>query len=252
MKTNIFNFKIGGAVPLLSSLFFLVVFISLIGFASAAQPTVSVPTQTLGIQIEAPLIDPIYAGELFKFHIHAHNATSGKLLTNLTTQCIIHLYGHNGGHLIEDNMGFDGNAVDFKYDVLGGNLTEGTGSVLFYCNNSEAGGFLEYSFEVIQNPDIVSFSEPTSDWRIFLILVVLAIILLIISIYTENYIFAFFSGLLFLIAGAYGMIYGFDNINDFYTRAISIILLGIGMIITVISGLNLSKSAYRGGGSDDD
>ena len=252
MKTNIFNFKIGGAVPLLSSLFFLVVFISLIGFASAAQPTVSVPTQTLGIQIEAPLIDPIYAGELFKFHIHAHNATSGKLLTNLTTQCEIHVYGHDGSHLIEAPMGFDSNAVDFKYDVQGGNFTEGLGAVLYYCNNSEAGGFYEIQFEVIQDPNTVDFSDTTSDWRIFLILLAFAIILLVVSVLTENYIFAFFSGLAFLIAGAYGIIYGFDNVNDFYTRAISLILLGIGMIITVISGLDLSKAAYHQGNRNDD
>ena len=235
--------------------FFLFIFIAvalILPSVNAAQPSVTVPTQTLGIQIEAPSLDYVYAGQLFKYHIHAHNATSGKLLTNLTTQCEIHVYGHDGSHLIEAPMGFDSNAVDFKYDVQGGNFTEGLGAVLYYCNNSEAGGFYEIQFEVIQDPNTVDFSDTTSDWRIFLILLAFAIILLVVSVLTENYIFAFFSGLAFLIAGAYGMIYGFDNVNDFYTRAISLILLGIGMIITVISGLDLSKAAYHQGDRNDD
>jgi len=132
-----------------ANLVLLLLFLFSFAFVSAVPPVQTNTIVDKGIDIEAPMFDTIKANETFKFHIHAYNSTDGLALFNDTTDCIIHLYNNDGSHIIEDYMGFDSNGIDFKYDVLGGNLSGiGEYSVLFQCNNSDIGGFLEYGFDV--------------------------------------------------------------------------------------------------------
>jgi len=74
---------------------------------------------------------------------------------------------------------------------------------------------------------------------IFIILASLSIILLILAFVFENYAFSIISGFAWMGTGVYGMIYGFGNITNAYTGIISIVVIGFGAIITIISGLNM-------------
>jgi len=125
-------------------------FLSLLSVVSA-QPPFQQSETAIGITIEAPIIEYHKTNGDFEFYIHVHNATSGLLLDNTTTNCIIHLYcTDDGEHVIEDAMPFNGNGIDFKYDVLGSNFTNnGQYAVLFYCEvPGERGGFFEYGFDI--------------------------------------------------------------------------------------------------------
>jgi hypothetical protein len=82
----------------------------------------------------------------------------------------------------------------------------------------------------------------TFEPSIFLGLLVISFAFLIISYIFTNYIFSFFSGLLFLITGAYCMINGFAGVMNTWTYSLSLILIGFGGIITIISGLDLLGS----------
>ena len=131
-------------------LLIVVMFLFSLTFISAIPPVQVNTIIDKGINIEAPIIETIKSGELFKFHIHAYNSTDGTRLDNTTTNCIIHVYDSGGSHIVEGNMGFDSNGVDFNYDVLGSNFSKvGMYAVLFDCQYpGEIGGFLGYGFEV--------------------------------------------------------------------------------------------------------
>lgn len=92
----------------------------------------------------------------------------------------------------------------------------------------------------------------------FVILAVISLVLLLLAFIFKNYIFALLAGFAFLGTGVYGMIYGFGNITGLYTQIISGIVLGLGAIITLTSGLELLQENSGGdsynedfGGDDD-
>ena len=122
----------------------------LMSIVIAAPPVQQSVVSTVGINIEVPIQEYIKINETYKFHIHAHNSTSGLLLDNTTTVCVIHIYDGGGNHIIEDNMSFDSNGVDFKYEVLGGNFsTSGMYAILLFCEvPGKIGGFFEYGVDV--------------------------------------------------------------------------------------------------------
>jgi len=142
---------------------FLFAFLFLISFCIAQPPFQQTTIISKGIQIETPIIETHKFNETFDFHIHAHNATDGLLLTNTTTNCIIHIYKpSDGGHVIEMNMTFcPTNQVDFEAEIEGGNFTEvGQYAVLFYCEvPGEIGGFFEYAFDVTNEGTTLSLSD---------------------------------------------------------------------------------------------
>lgn len=126
--------------------------ILLLPLVVAQPPFQSSTLSSRGVQIEVPIIDHIIQNEDFKFHIHTHNFSDGLLLDNNSIDfCTIHLYNKtSGGHIIEDNMSYDGNLIDWEYEILGGNFTDlGQHAILFYCEVSdEIGGFTEFPIYV--------------------------------------------------------------------------------------------------------
>jgi hypothetical protein len=130
------------------SFIFMLLVLSMFSFVSS-QPPFQQSDSSSGTMVEAPIKEFLQQGEDWKFHIHAYNGTVR--LTNDTVNCTIHLYNPiNGGHLIQDNMSFDSNGIDFEYTVLGGNFSElGQYAVLFDCEGSGIDiPFLEYAFYV--------------------------------------------------------------------------------------------------------
>lgn len=83
----------------------------------------------------------------------------------------------------------------------------------------------------------------SSTW-IFLILLFVAVGILLLSFLFKNYIFSIVAGFALATAGVYGMIYGFADITSTYTRMISYIIIGLGMIIIVTSALELMNEMY--------
>jgi hypothetical protein len=104
-----------------------------------------------------------------------------------------------------------------------------------------------YATYVDMSPVIGSENNTT----FFLVLAISSVVLLLLGFILNNYIFAFFSGILFLITGVYGMIYGLSDVTNLYTRMISLVVIGIGAIITILSSLELLRSV-EGGSVDDD
>ena len=82
--------------------------------------------------------------------------------------------------------------------------------------------------------------NPTGDSgsTLPLILLIAALSFFVIGIVVKNPIIGFIDGILFLLTGIYVMIYGFVDLTNFYTRAIALVAIGFGIIITITSSLD--------------
>lgn len=85
---------------------------------------------------------------------------------------------------------------------------------------------------------------------IFIIFILCSTGLLLISFLFKNYIFAVISGFSFLLTGVYTMINGFSFITSANTQMLSIIIIGLGAIISITSGLELANTSYNQKGDE--
>lgn len=246
----IFFSKIRGALPLL---FFLILVIHSV---QAAPPFQTSPTLG-GCEISPIVRETLTAGQDFDFNFHTFNITNGYPLSNTSLSCYFHFYNQTGDHVfavILKNDPISEHLVpnEWAMRMKGGNIsTSGTYAYLVQCNGTISVGGCADKGTFTVTPKVITTSA-TSDWRIFIILTLLAMALLVFSLYSKNHIFAFFTGLVFSLAGVYSMIYGFDNVTDLYTRAIGLILLGIGGILAALSVFDLIKENYGGENNDDE
>ena len=149
--------------------------------------------------------------------------------------------------IINSNMGKNG--VNYNYTFCGTN-TLGTYTVTT-CGDKD--GIFQCA---VYNFEVTPAGGPESNTSFFILIAVFAVCLLILSFIFKNYIFSFLSGIGFLICGVYGMIYGFGDITNLYTRMVAFIIIGFGGIITIISALDLISNVEGPGANvfegDDD
>lgn len=86
-------------------------------------------------------------GSNLTLHFHVHNA-SGSVLSNSTTDCLIHVYDYKNSHIVQQKMIFDGFDFEAKLYQNASNRS-GLYPIEVYCNNS-AGyyGFLSSFYEI--------------------------------------------------------------------------------------------------------
>ena len=87
-----------------------------------------------------------------------------------------------------------------------------------------------YTFEVTTTGKY----DDLSFW-ISLIIVIFALVVLLLAYMFDSIYIAFMSGALFIISGVMIYLKGFGSIQDMYTNAIGIVLLGFGLIVTFAS-----------------
>lgn len=155
-------------------------------------PTIQAPTATIStfINIAYPKFDFIKYGTNFTYHIHAYGPL-GVLLTNATTTCVLHLYNVTGDHIIEENMEFDDNLVDF-YKIFNTSIIKlkDEYSVLVHCsavdaNQTSYGGFISTSFKV----NTLGEDESMQDiwkWPVLGILLIFIIMMFFLMVFTSE------------------------------------------------------------------
>lgn len=89
---------------------------------------------------------------------------------------------------------------------------------------------------------------PTGDeqgFGLFIVLIISSAVLLFVSYLfsndASNYL-AFLSGVFFMIAGIYSMIYGINDVANLYTRTVAIISIGLGFIFMFASAYEFTKA----------
>lgn len=251
-ETQIMNFNFFRKGTL-SLIFLLMLVIPLVQAVSPFQ-TSSVGT----MEIEYTKYDYVYLGEEHRFHVHVINSTSIK--TNRTTSCFLHLYNDTGFDFTTlpvqmEWETYSNPQFDFALTVNGSFFSRvGQYAYVIECNSSNEVAFISAPLQVIQKPVIVytGKTSTTSDWRVFVILILLSMSLLIFSLYSKSYTFSFITALGFVLSGIYSMVYGFDNVVDLYTRAIGLILIAIGGILAALSVFSMMKENYGGSSEEED
>jgi hypothetical protein len=124
------------------------------------------------IEIVYPKFEVIKFNQSFNLHTHIYNSTSGKLLTNETANCSVHIYNHSGSHILQQNLTFDSNGLEFKLDIGAGNFTQqGKFSYIIWCNTNTTGGFESGLFTVTRTGEAIDTSGFSLLWAILLPLI---------------------------------------------------------------------------------
>lgn len=224
------------------SFVFLLIFLS--SFSIAAPPFQTSDTGS-GLQIEYPKYEFLRQYTSQGFHIHVINDTRSMNVTHVS--CSLHIYNQTGWHIGIYNLLPDSTSyLDFDTTISSSNLSSlGVMSYVVQCNSTTQIAFA--SGQLVVTTDGQS---PATSTNFFLILISLCLVILTLGIVFENYILGFLSGLLFLITGTYTMIYGFATILSTYSRMVAAVIIGIGMIITIVSSLELT-GVLEGGGEEE-
>ena len=130
-------------------------------------------------------------------------------MTNETTDCYLHLYNYSGNHLLQREMSFSSNNVDFELDIKAGNFSYiGEYTIIAWCNNTVyLGGYTSGIARATING-----KNGTFNVALILAIALLSSLLLITyhTLKEEHWlmktILMFFIPLLFILAG------GFTNI----------------------------------------
>jgi len=129
--------------------FFLVTLLGLNVSAAAVQVNVN---ENTGIDIAYPKYEILKLNTTYTFDFQVFNRSNGKLLTNTTTNCTLHIRNSVGDHIYEENSNFSSNDFDFENEVSNSILSvTGLHAYIINCNTDEIGGFASGTFDVTLN-----------------------------------------------------------------------------------------------------
>jgi len=147
--------------------------------------------------------------------------------------CFITIYAPNQS-IILNNTQMHGEVNYYNVTIPYTDWPNGFYRSVMSCSDGTNAGSEVFYFKI----------NPTGDNRndsLFLILALSAVIILAFGIAFENGYIGFIAGSLFIIVGIYVMSFGLANLNDDYTRAISYVCLGIGLLCEVSAGYRIAE-----------
>jgi len=171
------------------TIYFLILF-CFCSFVYAQPPfnTDIVEPAQVGLQISYPQFQ-YYSdgGNDLCLHFHVHNSTNW-LMTNSTVSCIIHIYDYKGCHIVEDELSFSTNDVDFEYQLYSNNVTEGENyHYLVYCNSTTGeAGFLGASFGITSD-GLAPEYDGSASIGILIIFMVMSFFLIYVSTFKNRF-----------------------------------------------------------------
>ena len=112
-----------------------------------------------------------------------------------------------------------------------------TDTYSYQFNNTNVSGVYYFYGTCDESNDIktwgVSYLVKSNSLTYLIILLSLAVVFFLATLVVNEEFFVYISGVLFLVSGIYVMINGIDVVNDWYSRSISYVLMGIGLLFTV-------------------
>jgi len=95
------------------------------------------------------------------------------------------------------------------------------------------------------NSEAPYFEVKNSNSFIFFILIGLAILFFIATLFVNEEFFVYISGVLWILSGIYLMINGIDIISDWYSRGVAYVCIGIGFLFTIGAYVYNSYNKWR-------
>ena len=212
--------------------------------ASAVPPVTQVQAFTEGYVIEGTPQEFIKQNTAFQYNFFVYNISNGKAVTSSAVECAFYLATDNGTVTAFENATYFPDTRRWGVTINENNFSSvGHHPFGVKCNSTIYGGAKVSYFTVTP-------SGGDESLTIFLVAIIFAVSLLLIAFILKNYIFSFISGAAFIVAGIYAMIFGFGNVANDYTRMIAVVIIGIGLITSIISALDLLGDV-SGEGDDD-
>lgn len=115
---------------------YILMFLLVLGFVTAQPPFTPAPQEEGMLEIAFPKIVVFPKETMVELHVHVFNQ-SGMLMLNDTTDCYIHIYNLLGNHIVDEQMEFDDNQIDFFYETNDSLITKnGEYTYIVWCNAS--------------------------------------------------------------------------------------------------------------------
>jgi len=222
---NFFNFQKGTAFIVVS--LFLFFSLGLVSGQSAQPHSTSIFFESGYVIADNPQ-SILKQHQDYQANFFLYNISNGVLIDNSSVTCVLYVADSNGEVLFFDNVTYfpDGHwGIDISGNTFSNLGYHGYG---IKCQSENLGGALSGLWEVIP-------TEGEQNTSFFLIFILISAGLLIVSILTKNHIFSTISGFSFVITGMYSMIFGFANYTNIYSQMISVILIGFGSIVMLVS-----------------
>jgi hypothetical protein len=201
-------------------LFGLIFSIFLLSFITSAPPFES--TSTGGLQFSYSQYEVLKADTDFRLQIHVINDTS--VQTNETTTCVFHLYNQQGDHVLESEMGWNNNDLEFSLLIDGGNLSSGNQAYIIYCNNTNNQNHLVNGKFMITETGFKldeADSKISSTGIIFLLLMGIAFLFFGYFL-TKGEFWARWSGIFIISGGFIFIYYGLIMVNFYLNNTLLI------------------------------
>jgi hypothetical protein len=256
----------GALLPLV----FLFLLISSLSVLAANPHTPTNNYLSEGLQISYPNTYYIKYNTTQAIRFWVYNVSDGEIMTNRSINCTYNLLDNNGLNIIRKATYTDikfGNLTGtqncqncFNFLINSGNFSYmGYYSYQIRCQGSGLGGYLTDNYLSTDTGWQIDYSMADVNYSNFFILIGISVSLLILAYLFKNYISALLSGLMFLITGTYAMIYGFEKVTNtvgvivyntsVYTQMISVVIIGFGTIITIVSALEYLEELSGGDSS---
>lgn len=186
---------------------FVIIFLAF-AFCVSAKPPFAEPQigqAAEGLIIEYPQYKYIQQGQNFTLHTHVIDGQNGTIITNETTYCFLQLYDKSGRHVLQENMSYSDNGLEFELYISEGNFTDlGLYAYIIQCNGTEGGGFNAGNFEVTDTgKSKVNSGDSNSTVILFMVFLIIGLFLLPLKIgnFTKNIVTDFIIKRMFWIIG---------------------------------------------------
>lgn len=157
------------------------IFFLLILFSQSvnAQPPFVLTSSGDDLQIRAPGIDVLKAGQDNYFPIHVFNSSNGAYITS-NTDCFLHLYNSSNQHILSLKQNTTSFGFDYEFYVQGENLTTGSYFANYQCNSSSGlSGATRYDFEVTPS----GTNPTTAQGFLYGLLIIASMFFLVVCLY---------------------------------------------------------------------
>ncbi len=147
--------------------------------------------------------------------------------------CNVSVKYPNSTYLVDNQAANNLGSGEFNITIGADNVTEtGEHEWVAYCCDGIQCAAGSGSFNV--NPT-GKVQGSILDNTMFLVLLFMGIILIIFGMVTSFAWMGFIGSIMFLLSGINTMIYGFNDITNFYTQGVGLVIIGLGIIFMIVS-----------------
>lgn len=143
--------------------------------------------------------------------------------------------------LVVSNKAMTKQSLTFNYSFC---QTQPIGNYV-YDYYDDGGNYYVNNFEITSTGTKINYAVP-------LFVFLGAFLILALGLWQKNPLFGLIAGMLFIVGGLYTRIYGFEIINNMYTGAVGIVSLGIGLMLSFISIIEMFYEGVEVGEDDED